>query len=211
MHCSLIFFIGISTFMQTTTLCAQKKEEFTLVKKQGTTAIYERWMIYPGSKPPLKSREVKVEFYYHNTIYAGLRLLKDATQAMKWQSHLSEYKLYPQKDTTMWYEYSYHDIPWPVSDQDHFLEFKLTAPRTGALLITFKSKANNHLAPEQKDAMRMELAGSWLLEQLSAKRVKVTYTVRSKPIDVPRIFTDPIVRANFITTMEQYIALLEKK
>jgi hypothetical protein len=210
MHCILYFLIGITAYLHTVTLCAQKREDFTLVKKQGTTALYERWITYPGSNPPMKSREMKAEFYYHNTIYAGLHLLKDESRAMNWQSHLAEYKLFLHKDTTVWQEYSYHDIPWPVTDQDHLLEFRLTMPRPNSLYITFKSIHNDKLMPLKEDAMRMELAGSWLFEQLSPKRVRVTYKVRSKPIDVPRIFTDPIVRSNFMTTLEQYIAQLEK-
>jgi hypothetical protein len=124
---------------------------------------------------------------------------------------VSEYKLYPLRDTTTWMEYSYHDIPWPVSDQDHFMEYKVTSPYKGKILnISFQSKVNEKLAPVRKGVTRMQLSGSWTMEQVDPTKAKVTYRILSKPIGIPKIFTDPIIRSNIMTTIEQYIALLEK-
>lgn len=211
MRYASIIFLGMA-FMHQTAVHGQDKDKegFSLVKREGIISIYERWFIKPGSNPPVKARELKGEFTYRNTIYAGLHLLKDQSMGMKWQSHLSEYKIYPHSDTTTWFEYSYHDIPWPVSDQDHFMEFKLSVRRPGTLVISFKSKVNKTLAPERKGAMRMQLVGSWTLEQVTPTKVKVTYKIISKPLDIPKVFTDPIVRNNIITTFQEFIALLEK-
>lgn len=193
-------------------LNAQDKDGFILVKKEGSIAIYERWVTFPSSNPPVKTREVKGEFFFNNTIYSGLRLLKSEAQIKNWQSHVSEYKIYPNRDTSTWMEYSYHDIPWPVSDQDHFMEYKLTSPKPGRILkISFKSRASETLAPERKGVTRMQLTGSWTMEQVGPHKVKVTYQILSKPIGIPRVFTDPIIRSNIVTTIEQYIALLENK
>ncbi len=192
-------------------LTAQDKDGFVLVKKEGSIAIYERWLTFPSSNPPVKSREVKGEFFFNNSIYAGLRLLKNEKKIREWQSHVSEYKLYPLRDTATWMEYSYHDIPWPVSDQDHFMEYKVTSPNKGKILnISFQSKVNEKLAPVRKGVTRMQLSGSWTIEQVDPTKAKVTYRILSKPIGIPKIFTDPIIRSNIMTTIEQYIALLEK-
>lgn len=205
-----IFFICLYAGF-TLQLHAQDKDGFVLVKKEGAIAIYERWLTFPSSNPPVKAREVKGEFFFNNTIYAGLHLLKNEKKIQKWQSHVSEYKIYPYKDTTTWMEYSYHDIPWPVSDQDHFMEYRVTSPKAGRILnVAFQSKVNTTLAPVRKGVTRMQLAGSWTMEQISPGRVKVTYRILSKPIGIPKVFTDPIIRSNIITTIEQYIALLEK-
>lgn len=192
-------------------LRAQGKEGFVLVKKDGAIAIYERWLTYPSSNPPVKAREVKGEFFYNNTIYAGLRLLQNENKVKQWQSHVSEFKVYPQRDTTTWLEYSYHDIPWPVSDQDHFMEYKVSGETDRILFISFGSKANETLAPVRKGVTRMQLSGSWTLEQVSPGKVKATYRILSMPIGIPKIFTDPIIRSNIMTTIEEYIALLEGK
>jgi hypothetical protein len=108
-------------------------------------------------------------------------------------------------------EYSYHEIPWPVSDQDHFMEYKVSRNEIGRVLtVSFKSKVSDSLAPVREGVTRMQLTGSWTLEQVSSSRVKVTYRIVSKPIGIPKVFTDPIIRSNIITTIQEYIGLLEK-
>lgn len=201
-----LFFIG--------TLCpatawSQDKEEFVLVKKEGAVSLYERWMTFPSSDPPVKSREVKGVFYYNNTVAQGLRLLRDEKRARFWKSNVSEFKVYPSRDSSVWHEYSYHDIPWPVNDQDHFMEYKVTGHQN-KLLISFESKVNKLLAPEREGANRIYLRGSWTMEQIGPGRVKVTYKVLSKPVGIPRAFADPFIRNNFMTTFQDFIALLEK-
>jgi hypothetical protein len=57
----------------------------------------------------------------------------------------------------------------------------------------------------------MQLSGSWTFEQINPNRVKVTYRILSKPIGIPKVFTDPIIRSNIMTTIEEYIRLLERQ
>jgi hypothetical protein len=192
-------------------LSAQDKEGFVLVRKEGTVALYERWFTVPSSKSTTKVREVKCEFYYHNTAAAGLRLLRDESRAKKWQSYVKEFKVYPLLDTTSWFEYTYHDIPWPVSDQDHFMEYKLSMPGPGQLYrVSFKSKVNDTLAPKREGVTRMQLVGSWTIEQVGPSKVKVIYKIQSRPMGIPKVFTDPIIRSNIITTFQEFIAMLEE-
>lgn len=192
-------------------IVAQDKEGFLLVKKEGPIAIYERWLTYPASNPPISAREVKGEFFYNSSVYSSLQLLQNESLIKRWQDHVSEYKIYPQRDTSTWFEYSYHDIPWPVSDQDHFMEYKVSSDKAGHFHISFNSKVDDRLAPVRKGVTRMELSGSWTFQQVSPDRVKATYRIFSKPIGIPRVFTDPIIRSNIMTTIEEYIALLEGK
>lgn len=206
------FFFLCITLLYALPLRAQDKEGFVLVKKEGAIAIYERWLTFPSSNPPITAREVKGEFFYNNTIYAGLRLLQNENKIKQWQSHVSEFKVYPQRDTSTWLEYSYHDIPWPVSDQDHFMEYTVSQSLPDRkLFISFRSRTHETLAPSRKGVTRMQLRGSWTLEQIGPHKVKVTYLILSKPIGIPKIFTDPIIRSNIMTTIKEYIALLEEK
>lgn len=210
--------MGIIRFSLTITLYfvafftnGQDHEGFVLVKKDGTTRIFERWIIFPNSEPPIEAREVKGEFFFHNTMFAGLNLIQDEKKIQRWQKHVSEFKVYPQpEDTTSWLEYSYHDIPWPVSDQDHLLRYTIHEIIPGkSLFITFESRQNETLAPLRKGVTRMELSGSWKWEQVSPGKTKVTYRILSKPIGIPKWLTDPIIRSNIMTTIEEYVALLE--
>ena len=190
---------------------AQDKEGFMLIKKEDDISIYERWVNFPNSKPPIKAREVKGEFTVNNTIYAALALIKNEAKIMEWQSHVSEFKVYLQPDTLTWLEYSYHDIPWPVSDQDHFLVYKLTVVKPNAeLFVTFESRVNAKLAPVREDVSRMGLTGSWRLERLGNRKTKVTYRIMSMPSSIPKFFTDPVIRRNMMSTIKSYMELLEK-
>lgn len=181
------------------------------MKEDGLVSIFERWVIFPESNPPVKAREVKGEFFINTSLFKILRLMKDETKIRIWQKHVSMFRVYLQADTTVWREYSYHDIPWPVSDQDHFLQYKLTEVRPyQELFITFQSVPDPEKAPLQKGVTRMILSGSWRLEQLTKQQVKVTYRILSMPIGIPRLFTDPVIRSNLMSTIKALTLLAEQ-
>lgn len=195
-----------------TSITVHAQEKFTLVKQNGSVYIYERWLTFPKSDPPVKAREVKGEFTYNNSIYAGLALIKDEKKVKQWQDHVSEFKVYLNSDTTTWLEYSYHDIPWPVSDQDHFLEYRLLEKKPGTqLFITFETKYNETLAPLRDGVTRMDLSGSWTLEQIAPDKTKATYRILSRPLNIPKFITDPVIRNNMMTTIEEFIAIMEAR
>jgi hypothetical protein len=188
------------------------KEGFSLVKSEPDIFIYERWTIFPKSNPPVKAREVKGEFKIKSTVAKAAALLRDEKMIKEWQKHVSEFKVYLKSDSTWWEEYSYHDIPWPVSDQDHFLIYQLQKGSTpDRMFITFESRVNNTLAPVRDDVTRMVLSGSWLIEKTGPGKIKVTYSILSMPSHIPRIFTDPVIRNNMMSTIKNYIRILETK
>ena len=182
---------------------------FELVRNDDNILLYERWVTFPKSNPPVTAREVKSEFYIKADMHDALALMRDESRIGDWQKHVSEFRIYPQTDS-VWYEYSYHDIPWPVSDQDHFLQYKIDKIVPGkSVFLTFESKDIPSIAPVRKGVTRMQLSGSWTLEQIGPYRTKATYRILSKPIGIPKWLTDPIIRNNIMTTIEEYVALLE--
>jgi hypothetical protein len=186
----------------------KSQEGFVLVRDEPPVFIYQRWIVFPDSKPAQDAREVKCVFIIHGNIYDFLPLLKVEANVRVWQTHVSKFKYYPQPDTTFWLEYSYHDIPWPVSDQDHFLEYHISEPKPGKeLLITFKSRSDQKLAPLNKGVTRMILVGSWKAEQLPGDQVQITYRILSMPIGIPRLFTDPVIRNNLMSTIHALMEL----
>jgi len=194
----------ISSFICTPLLA--QDDAFVLVKKDGPIAVYERWVTFPETNPPVTAREVKGEFTFNNSITAALKLIQDEKKIYYWQHHVSEFKVFAQPDTSVWFEYSYHDIPWPVSDQDHFLEYRIETnhPHNG-LFITFRTKKNDKLAPVRKGVTRMELTGSWKLESWGKGKTKATYRIISMPSGLPKWLTDPIIHRNIMTTNEIFI------
>jgi hypothetical protein len=191
---------------------ASDKEKFELVREDEDhhIHIYERWIKFPKSDPPFEAREVKGEFRVNGTIDDGVALLKDEKQIYQWQKHVSQFEVFPRTDST-WFEYSYHDIPWPVSDQDHFLEYKVLENIPGEkIFIWFESVVNDKLSPVNEDATRMYIFGSWLFEKKD-DYTQVTYRIVSKPMGIPRIFTDPVIRSNMMSTIKGYQKLLREK
>ena len=182
---------------------------FDLVRDEDHILVYERWVTFPKSDPPIVAREVKSEFHVKGNIHDALALIQDEARINGWQKHVSEFKVYPDTDS-VWFEYSYHDIPWPVSDQDHFLEYTIQDPvESDGIFITFETIQNQELAPVRKGVSRMTLTGSWYLQEISNERIKVTYRILSMPGNVPRFITDPVIRNNLLSTVKAFIKILE--
>jgi hypothetical protein len=186
-------------------------EGFVLVKSDPPFEVHERWVEFPGKTPAVTSRELKSEFTTYATIYEVLALIKNEDQAKAWQSHIAEYKIYHRPDTNSWDVYSRHDVPWPVSDQDFFMEYKMTEVRPDEELhINFKSRVDHKLAPVRNDANRVELIGSWKIVQMSPEQVKVTYRIQSVPgTNLPRMIIDPVIRNNILSSIKSLKELAE--
>ncbi|MEX1238689.1 MAG: hypothetical protein WEB30_03200 [Cyclobacteriaceae bacterium] len=184
------------------------QDGFELVRNEGSIHVYERWITFPGSDPPIPAREVKSEFFVRGNMNDALSLIRDESMIGVWQKHVSEFKVYPHSDS-LWYEYSYHDIPWPVSDQDHFLEYRIEDPREDGIFVTFKTVKNEKLAPVRKGVSRMTLSGSWYFEKIGPGKIKATYRILSMPGNLPRFLTDPVIRNNLMSTVRAYINILE--
>ncbi len=187
------------------------QDGFELVRNEDEILVYERWVTFPGSDPPTTAREVKSEFFVRSNISDAIALLQDESRVNGWQKHVTEFKVYPRSDST-WFEYSYHDIPWPVSDQDHFLEYTIEDPEVAdGTFITFRTIDNTKLAPTRKNVSRMTLTGSWYFQKTGDGSLKITYRILSMPGPLPRFITDPVIRNNLMSTVRNLINLLEKK
>jgi hypothetical protein len=185
--------------------------EFHLVKKDGNIKVFERWITFPRSNPPIRAREVKGEFVIATTIADAIALLKNEEKIKQWQDHVSEFKIFDTDDSSTWLEYSYHDIPWPVSDQDHLVQYYIEPNgSTDKISIRFENKVDDSLAPVKEDATRIEIYGSWTFQKLSDGNILASYTIMSKPNGIPRIFTDPVIRSNLMRTIKGFIGILEE-
>ncbi|HEY9488588.1 MAG TPA: hypothetical protein VIQ51_09655 [Chryseosolibacter sp.] len=207
--------IGVCVFILTasnTESLAQTgtHDGFELVRHENNILVHERWVTFPKSDPPITAREVKSEFIIRSNVNDALSLMRSEAKIGLWQKHVSEFRIHPHSDSA-WYEYSYHDIPWPVSDQDHFLEYTVQDPVEGdGIFVTFETVQNEALAPVRKGVSRMTLSGSWYFQDLPDGRIKVTYRILSMPGNLPRFITDPVIRSNLMSTVRNYINILEK-
>lgn len=202
--------VGLSAIHTTITAQTGTQDGFELVRDEDGILVYERWVTFPESDPPVTAREVKSEFFVKAGIEDALALLQDESQISLWQRDIARFHVYPRTDS-LWYEYSYHDIPWPVSDQDHLLEYRIENPAiSDGLFITFRTVHDEHLAPERTGVSRMTLTGSWYLQEMAGGKIKVTYRILSMPGNLPRFITDPVIRSNLLSSVRAYINILEE-
>ena len=202
----LIVFVSISCVA-----LSQDKEGFVLVKSEPPIELHERWVEFPNKKPVVTSRELKTEVIVHSSINKLISIIKDESVVKDWHAHLAEYKIYPKPDTTTWEEYARHDIPWPMSDQDTFLEYKLREIVPGSeYLVVFKSKVDKRI-PVYENVNRVELIGSWRFIMIEPGSVKVIYRVQSAPTtNIPRMIVDPVIRNNLVSSIRSLTAIVEK-
>jgi len=194
-------------------LCQTNGDQgFVLVKSEPPFEVHERWVEFPGKKPVVTSRELKTEFTVNASISKIIGIIKDESRVKAWQGHVSKYKLYLKADTTVWEEYSCHDIPWPLSDQDSFMEYKLTeVTPEKEYIINFKSRVDKKIAPEYENINRIELIGSWKFVWVSPNVVRVTYRVQSVPkTHIPRMIVDPVIRNNLVETVKSLAEIAAK-
>jgi hypothetical protein len=206
-----ISFLILFILMCTGAWC-QDAEGFVLVKSDPPYEVLERWVEFPGKQPPVTSRELKAEFIVNASARKIIDLLKDESRVRLWQAHLRDYKIYSKADTATWDEYSCHDVPWPLNDQDSFMEYKLTEVSANKeYLIDFRSRIDKKIAPVQESIHRIELNGSWRLIQVTPDVVRVTYRIQSVPAtDLPRMIIDPVVRNSILNTVRSLTEIAEK-
>jgi hypothetical protein len=204
----LVVLVAISFFC----FGQQDPEGFVVVVKEPTIQVQERWVEFPGKKPAVTSRELKTEFTINASIFKIISLIKDESQVNTWQQHLRSYKIYHTKDTTVWNEYSCRDIPWPLSDQDSFLEYRLVEVSSGKeYFVDFKSRVDQKVAPLNDDIHRIELVGSWQFKLISPGVVHVIYRIQSAPAtSLPRMIIDPVVRNNLVASIKSLTEIAEK-
>jgi len=203
----LVVFVSISL-----ATIGQDTEGFVLVKSDPPIELQERWIEFPNKKTGATSRELKTEFTVNTSLYKIMNIIKDESMVKEWHAHIADYKIYPKPDTTTWDEYSRHDIPWPLNDQDSFLEYKLHEIVPGSeYLVSFKSKADKRI-PVYEDVNRIELVGSWRFIQVQHGVVKVIYRVQSAPgsTNVPRMIVDPVIRNNLFASIKSLTEIVEK-
>lgn len=211
-HIAKTYVIITAGVLTLTAVFAQEKdpEGFVLVRREAEIEVKERWVNFPGKTPAVVAREVKSEFPIRCKVDDIVAILQNDKLIEEWQAHVSKHKVYPV-DSAHWFEYSYHDVPWPVSDQDSFLEYHMNVIKPGELIIIqFQSIKNHELAPVDEDVNRMELFGSWRLEKISPGLIRVTYRIQSMPGSMPRIVTDPVIRSNLMSTIKSLTELAER-
>jgi hypothetical protein len=194
-------------------LCLSVKSQstedgFEIVRQDEKITLYERWTPFPGTIT--LSRQIKGVFEVAVSLADMYNAICNEQKLRSWQENILDYKFIPISDTT-WIIYSMAEIPWPLSNQDYLMSYRLLKKNEKQIILTFEHNSNLELVPLRKDTDRTPTAGMWLLEKVSEQKTKVTYTATSLPVDYPRFITDRIVRNNLMNTIHKLIVVAEKE
>lgn len=185
-------------------------DDFTLVKKQQSIVLYERW-IHHNNNPV---RELKVEFVTKAiSLNRLLQLLQDESTGKQWNRNAIQYKVARQSDAPTWLLYIRYNLPWPLSDQDCCLRYYLPGANTGhsSSEIFFESSADPRFAEKGQVTRLTGVKGKWVLEPLNGQTCRVTYFIATnRSSSIPRWVSDPLVYNNLLHTMSSFKSLLEK-
>lgn len=181
---------------------------FKLVESKNGISLYERWVNYNGNKV----REIKTSFVVNNASAINvIELLKNKTDAYKWNKQAKQYKIAYTKNDNVWLTYVRYNIPWPLTDQDCCLKYYYDKSKmhSGAVAVMFES-ATHAMFPEKKDVTRISgTRGSWVMESRN-NQLMITYRIiTNKSSSVPRWVSDPLIHDNIFTSMKNFKNLLE--
>lgn len=184
--------------------------DFKFIKKDATTSLYERWVKNTSGN---QVRELQAVFFCKGSISEVVATLQNASLGKKWNTKASIYKIVATGNTNQWVNYVKYDMPAMMDDQDCCLLYSLPANYHAAMTrceIRFVS-AKSEAFPTASGVSRISgVKGSWLLEKVDDSRIKITYTISSnRNPNIPRMVSDPIIRDNLLTSMNQFKKLIE--
>ncbi|WP_160716773.1 sterol desaturase family protein [Chitinophaga solisilvae] len=182
---------------------------YKLVKQEKNIALYERWIAASGME---SVREVKAVFTVKSDVRSVTQLLRSQEQGTNWNAHVKMYRVLLSSDSNQWTTYLKYKIPWPFGDQDCCLLYRFNPHTAGERHgeITFESTSSS-LFPVTADVSRITgTRGRWLMEDTGGS-MKITYTITTNRSKVPRWVSDPIVRNNLFSTMDDFRSILEKQ
>jgi hypothetical protein len=181
---------------------------YEVVRQDERITLYERWTPFPGTSTD--SRHIISTFEVDVALTDFYSAIRTEQKIKAWQENILEYKFIPKTDTT-WIVYTLTEVPWPLDNQDYLLRYSLLEKSENRIILSFEHCTDLNLAPLREDVDRKPTVGTWLLEKIADKKINVTYTVTSTPVDYPRFITDRLVRNNFMSTINKLIAVAEKK
>lgn len=185
-------------------------DDFTLVKKQASIALYERWIQHNNN--PV--RELKVEFVTRTiSLNRLLQLLQDESKGKQWNRNAIQYKVAHQGNAPSWLLYIRYNLPWPLSDQDCCLRYSMPAANNNHISseIFFESSTDPRFTEKAQVTRLTGVKGKWVLEPLNAQTCRVTYFIATnRSSSIPRWVSDPLVYNNLLQSMSSFKTLLEK-
>lgn len=193
-------------------LCLQTAQasEYKLIKQQGNTSLYERWIPHPGEEV----RELKAVFVVQADFNKIISLLQNQQLGTQWNKNASQYKIVKAGKDKGWTTYIRYDMPMMMDDQECCLSYTVSnlSSNNGSVCELNFSSTISALFPTHDGIKRITgIRGKWILERMDANKVKITYIISSdRDKHIPRFVSDPIIRDNLFKSMSNFKSLAEK-
>ena len=186
---------------------AADNQAYTFIGKEDNISLYQRWVISENNQ---KVRELKAFFYIQSDFQSIEQVLKNQSLGKQWNTHASIYKIDKTGMHNEWLNYIRYDLPWPLNDQDCYLQYTSKVMDNHTIEIRFQSIKNSQ-HPILKGVGRISgVKGKWVLKKVRNNKLKVVYTITSDPsFTIPRWLSDPIVHKNLIATLSNFRSEVE--
>lgn len=144
--------------------------------------------------------EFKGEVTIKSNLAGILTLIDSVSEYPKWMHNCAESRRIKKIDYCSGYSYYVIKAPWPVSDRDACIYYKVTQDPTSKV-VTISIKGVKDYLPEKPDRVRVPVVtASWQMTPISKGVTKVVYQAHS---EIGGLVPDIIVNA-YITETPYY-------
>ena len=153
---------------------AQAEPDWVLKKDKDGIRVYSAKVSNSGF------RAVKAECTVQATLSQMAALLSDIDRHHEWVYSVKSARVLQVVGPAEFIYYSEVDAPWPCSNRDFIVSFKMVQPSPG--ILTIESHAEPDQYPEQPRIVRVRYSVShWTMTVAGDNSVKVEYTIQFDP------------------------------
>jgi hypothetical protein len=193
----VFLFILISVFFSSNSFC----QAWNLKTDQDGVKIFTRG--FEGSN----IQEFKGEVTVNSNLSGILELIDSVSEYPKWMKNCIESARLKKINESSGYTYYVIKAPWPVSDRDACIYYKVTQD-TNTRILTISLKAVKDYLPQKSGRVRIpSLQGSWQLIPIAKGVTKIIYQVHC---DIGGIIPAIIINAYITETPFSNLSHIKK-
>lgn len=137
--------------------------------------------IYMGDVPGSKVKAIKVECDFNASLSQLITVLLDVKTCTEWVYHTKSCTLLKQVSPSELFYYSEVNIPWPATNRD-FVAHLIVTQNPETKVVTVDGPVVPGMVPAKSGIVRIEHSiGKWTISPLSAKSIRVIYTLQVDP------------------------------
>jgi hypothetical protein len=170
-----ITYIIMFSFLFSGFINAQSGNDWQLKKNENGIVIYTRYV--PGSS----FKEIKAVTTFNSSLSAIVALIKDAPSHPLWVYNCKQTKMLKMLSDTEFYYYSETSVPWPMSNRDGVVSFKISQdPKTKVVMLVTQNVSG--LMAEVPGNVRVpKILATWKLTPQSNGTVLGEYQLNLDP------------------------------